>query len=248
MDLYLKATRYVDYLTPEVQHVAKQILSDQGHTRSSNLPDGERQRRIAVAVHNYVRDNILFGFSTSFWNQSASAVLKYGKGFCNTQSTVFVALLRACGIPARQHFVSITSKILHGLVSPPAAFVEHSYAEVYLNNTWIKTDSYIMDPKLFHASKARLKADGLLVGYGVSISGSNEWDGCTDSFSQFYLSPDWSNKIALSDADYGVFEDVGEFNTKVKRGGEWAPRVYFFFLNECVNRTIDGVRLSTESL
>jgi transglutaminase-like putative cysteine protease len=42
----------------------------------------------------------------------ASAVIRAGVGFCNPKSTLFVALLRGAGIPARQHMVSINMNVL----------------------------------------------------------------------------------------------------------------------------------------
>mgnify|MGYP002241704325 CR=1 FL=1 len=41
----------------------------------------------------------------------ASKVLKDGYGQCNTKGTLFMALLRACGVPCRIHGFTIDKKI-----------------------------------------------------------------------------------------------------------------------------------------
>ncbi len=54
------------------------------------------------AVYNFVKDEILFGYNVDD-NIRASRVLKDGYGQCNTKGTLFMALLRALGIPCRIH-------------------------------------------------------------------------------------------------------------------------------------------------
>ncbi len=49
------------------------------------------------AVHNFVRDEILFGYNTDD-AIPASRVLADGFGQCNTKGTLFMALLRGCGV------------------------------------------------------------------------------------------------------------------------------------------------------
>jgi len=62
------------------------------------------------------------------------------------------------------HFVSITRRILHGLITPPYASVDHSYTEVSLDGQWVSTDSYTVDPALHRAAVARLMAEGRHIG------------------------------------------------------------------------------------
>ena len=118
---FLESTEYIDHEHPEIRKLVRRL--------TANAAD---DRKRAVAIHDFVRDEIRFGFSGDFYDQRASAVLAGGRRFCNTKSTLFVALLRAAGIPARQRFVDIDADILHGLVDTGGAYVDHSYAEVYL--------------------------------------------------------------------------------------------------------------------
>jgi transglutaminase-like putative cysteine protease len=106
---------------------------------------------------------------------SASEVLASGIGFCNTKSTLLIALLRAIGIPARVHCVTINRRILRGLIRPPAEFVDHSYTEVLLENRWLGIDSYIVDAPLHRAAVARCRAENLEIGYGVRTGRQLGW-------------------------------------------------------------------------
>ena len=161
----------------------------------------------ARATFRFVRDEIAFGFARRFWDNSASAVLKSQVGYCNTKSTLFVALLRASGIPARQVFVDIHASVLDGIIDPGTPYVDHSYVEVWLNGAWIATDAYIVDRALFEPAQAKVNKEGRLMGYGVHQTGSSDWDGQNQSFSQF-------NQLDLrpiSTRHWGVYEDVGDF-------------------------------------
>jgi transglutaminase-like putative cysteine protease len=162
----------------------------------------------AVRIHDYVRDHVAFGWTGRFHDMRASEVLAAGRGYCNTKGTLFVAMLRAAGIPARQRFISIRTAILRGILDTGRQYVDHSYAEVLLGGRWIAVDSYIVDQPLFRAASAKLAAESALAGYGIHSRGTTRWDGTRNAFSQFVNDgsvPD------LSDADHGVFADVLAF-------------------------------------
>ena len=161
----------------------------------------------AQAIFRFVRDEIAFGFARGFWDNSASAVLKSRVGYCNTKSTLFVALLRASGIPARQVFVDIHASVLDGIIAPGTPYVDHSYVEVWLNGAWVATDAYIVDRALFEPAQAKTKSERRLMGYGVHQTGLNNWDGRDPSFSQYnQLDP-----RPISTSHWGVYKDVGDF-------------------------------------
>lgn len=54
------------------------------------------------AIYRFVKDEILFGYNVDD-HIKASRVLKDGYGQCNTKGTLFMALLRSCGVPCRIH-------------------------------------------------------------------------------------------------------------------------------------------------
>jgi Transglutaminase-like superfamily len=190
------ATPYIDTGHPA-------IISAAEHATAGAHTDIER----AVRLHDLVRD-IPFGWAPAFDEQTASEALACGIGFCNTKATLFVALLRAAGIPARIHFVSISRRTLRGLITPPQAYVDHSYTEVLLDGRWVATDSYNVDAPVHRTAIARLRAENAQLGYGVHINGTCEWNGRSDRFSQFL---DDGSVPDLSDADFGIHADIGAF-------------------------------------
>ncbi|MDX2234774.1 MAG: transglutaminase family protein [Hyphomonadaceae bacterium] len=166
----------------------------------------------ARALFAFVRDEILFGFGPGFWDQKATDVLAQRRGYCNTKSTLFAALLRAAGVPARQVFVDIHVSVLHGIVDPGTPYVDHSYVEVFLNGAWRPTDAYIADPALFAAAQKRLAAEGRLMGYGVHATGANTWDGETPSFAQYNI----LDPRPIGARTHGVYADVGDFYARAE--------------------------------
>ncbi|MGD1933204.1 MAG: transglutaminase family protein [Candidatus Phaeomarinobacter sp.] len=198
---YLHATRYLNFRHPRVQDAAASIR-----------PTGTTAADTARAEVAFVRDEIKFGFAGGFWNNTAAEVLTDKLGYCNTKSTLFVALMRAKGIPARQVFVDIHASVLDGILSPGTPYVDHSYCEVFLDDAWRATDAYIADPALFTAAQPRLMKENRLMGYGVHVTGSNTWDGIAPSFSQFNM----LDQRPISTRTFGMFEDVGDFYATAK--------------------------------
>lgn len=162
-DQWLDETPYINFGHRLVSETALSIAKDK-----SNPMDK------AHAIFRFVRDEIAFGFARGFWDNSASAVLKSRVGYCNTKSTLFVALLRASGIPARQVFVDIHASVLDGIIDPGTPYVDHSYVEVWLNGSWVANDAYIVDRALFEPAQTKVKSERRLMGYGVHQTGSND--------------------------------------------------------------------------
>ncbi|HEX6221457.1 MAG TPA: transglutaminase-like domain-containing protein [Acidimicrobiia bacterium] len=164
---------------------------------------GEREK--AVALHDYVRDTVAFGFNRRFEAGSPQYVLSCRVGHCNPKSQLLVTLLRAAGFEAHQHFVAISSHILKGVFPAPQSWtlipeVSHSYVDVEVEGTWCAVDSFSIDTPLLNAAQAQLTAEGRALGYGVRSDSTNIWDGQSDAFSQF--SP------AIMIEDHGRIDDL----------------------------------------
>lgn len=193
---WLGETPHINWSQKLVTHTSTSLTSGLGAPRDK-----------ALAIFAHVRDKIDFGFATGFWDNRASDVLKVGRGYCNTKSTAFVALLRAAGIPARQVFVDIHASVLHGILDPGTAYVDHSYTEVFLNDTWVATDAYIVDRALFRPARKRATREDRLMGYSVHSTGTDEWDARSSSFSQFNM----ADPRPMSTTHWGVYADVADF-------------------------------------
>ncbi|MEM1390115.1 MAG: transglutaminase-like domain-containing protein [Pseudomonadota bacterium] len=199
---WIRGTQYIDKDHLRIQAVALDLSS--GH---------RSDRDKVLAIFQFVRDRIKFGFTRGFWDNKASDVLASRIGYCNTKSTLFVALLRAIDIPARQVFVDIDAQVLYGLVNPGTPYVDHSYVEVYIDGVWVATDAYIVDADLFEPAQVRVRAEGHLMGYGVHATGVMEWDGRSPAFSQFNM----LDPRPIGTKHWGVYRDVADFYRRADR-------------------------------
>lgn len=210
----LAVTTYIDHNHPSIVELSTQLVNK---AKSKNPTD------VAVTMHNYVRDEILFGWSGKFWNQKASEVLKTGRGFCNTKSSLFAALLRAAKIPCRLQFVDINTEILYGITDPRIPYEIHTYTEVFNSETktWSHLDSYIVDMKLANAAKEKLKLENKTIGYGIHIDGISQWNGYDDCFIQFVQNSELNAKLAkpLSNQAFGSYADIQEFYAAADKHG-----------------------------
>ncbi len=134
IDKFLEATKYCDVNNPLIQDAAIHITAKFNNNREKS-----------VALFNYVRDNILYKFD--HWNVKASQTLKKGYGMCTNKNNLFIAMLRAIGIPAgygildvkaREYFGPIMLSFFKDKIAEKSV---HIYSQVYLNDKWIKCDS-----------------------------------------------------------------------------------------------------------
>lgn len=173
----------------------------------------ERER--AIALHDYVRDNVKFGFNKYFDATPPDYTLACGYGHCNPKSHLMVALFRAAGLESHQHFVAISKDILKDALPPSRGWMlpaelSHSYVEVKVEGKWCSIDSFIVDSPLLKGGQAKLARDGRSLGYGVTLNSINSWDGQSDAFSQFNQS--------LMIEDHGRVDDLeGYFRSKKYR-------------------------------
>ena len=163
MGRYLTETPMLDFSAPAIEN-----LIERCGWRS--LSEFERIK----AIYNYVRDEILFGYNTDD-SIPASEVLADGYGQCNTKGTLFMALLRSCGIPCRVHGFTIDKRLQKGAMTglvyalaPKNVF--HSWVEVYLDGVWYELEAFILDkPYLEKLQAVNSDCAGAFCGYGVAV-------------------------------------------------------------------------------
>jgi len=197
MDAYLAPTASLDIKAPLIVETVGRLCA--------GAADGVER---AVRIHDFVRDQILFGWVPGFDAATASQTLASRIGFCNTKTPLFVAMLRAVQIPARIHFAGINKHILDDLIDPIDKFVDHSFAEVHLGGQWLTVDSYIVDAPLYFVAMQKLRASGKKIGFGLHINGKSTWDGKSDALCQFLDDGVCEN---LTDVDFGIHDDVPAF-------------------------------------
>jgi hypothetical protein len=163
MNDYLSETRMLNFSHSAIQR----LINKQGWR---NMSEFDRIK----GIYNYIRDEILFGYNIDD-DIPASKVLKDGYGQCNTKGTLFMALLRACGIPCRVHGFTIDKKLQRGAMTgfvyknaPDNVF--HSWVEVRFEEKWYELEAFIIDKQYLDNLKSINKeCTGAFCGYGVAV-------------------------------------------------------------------------------
>ncbi len=163
MDNYLSETPMLDFSSPSI----KSLVFTRGWKRLDAF-------NCIKSIYNFVRDEILFGYNESD-GIPASKVLSDGFGQCNTKGTLFMALLRSCGVPCRVHGFTIDKKLQKGAMTgivyklaPKNVF--HSWVEVFLEGEWYELEAFIIDKEyLENLQKKNSSCTGAFCGYGVAV-------------------------------------------------------------------------------
>lgn len=197
MKQYLAETEMLDFSDEHIQS----LIEDRGWRSLTDLAKIQR-------IYTYVRDEILFGYNTDD-GIPASKVLSDGYGQCNTKGTLFMALLRAVGVPCRVHGFTIDKKLQKGamtgivyLAAPKNVF--HSWVEVYLEDVWYELEAFILDGAYLHRLQAlHPQYEGAFCGYGVAVK----------DFRHPVIDFDRNNTYIQSEGinqDFGVYDSPDE--------------------------------------
>ncbi|SMG08376.1 Transglutaminase-like superfamily protein [Marivirga sericea] len=130
---YLESADFVDSDHPMVQQYAKEVT----YGVNSIL---DQVKYLYYAVRDGFRyDPYRLDFSKEA--MKASSLLKRDYGYCVEKSCLFAAACRVIGVPSRLGFANVrnhigTAKLEAVLQTDVLVF--HGYAEIFLNNKWIK--------------------------------------------------------------------------------------------------------------
>ena len=189
----------------------------------------------------FVRDDVHFGFPPRWDEVRASETLRYGLGYCCTKATLFLALCRATGIPARVRTGLISLEIMRGVL-PSVAFPflpsagGHAWLEVELDGAWRQMDSYIDDRPFYAGALDRLEASGRATGWSLSRAAGPT--SCAFNFGE----KGFVQMGAVAE-DHGTWEDYAEYMASpAYRRMTRLQRVAFPWLARASNRTIAGIR------
>ncbi len=131
MQTYLEETTELDFSHPDIQNLIAGIKA------------GTDKERV-VELYYLVRDSIRYNpysFLDGIDSLSASYAADKKDAFCVPKSALMVAACRGLGIPARLGLANVRNhlsspKLLELLRTD--LFVMHGYADIYLDNKWVK--------------------------------------------------------------------------------------------------------------
>ncbi|MCI2395719.1 transglutaminase-like domain-containing protein [Aliiroseovarius sediminis] len=200
--------------------------------------DREKLERIFL----FVRDDIVFGFPVEGDLVPASKTLRTKLGQCNTKATLFLALCRASGVPARIHFSLIGKEIQRGFFTGIAYWlmpksISHSWIEVEIEREWRRIDSFINDLPLHNAAERELARRGWTVGYSLALA-----DGRANA--DLSVDEEAFEQMAAVTDDHGTWDDPADYYASAmykNRPGPLKLLAYRLLIGR-VNRRVEQVR------
>lgn len=191
---WMAATRLIDL------HDTKLRLKAQSLTQLCHT-----DRDKVLAIYSAVK-HIPFAKPVKLRLRTAHEVLRAKRADAEDKATLFIALLRVVGVPARLRYVELHGDILRGLTNAIAS-AGRPVLEAWLDGRWRSTDTYIFDAHYVAAARARLRAMQWDWGYGLHRRGDALWDGIGDA----YLTGNEEMSGAISLGVLGVFHDPSDF-------------------------------------
>lgn len=178
----------------KIQNITKNIIDNTS-----------TEKEKAVLIHNFVRDKIRFGFTRLLDFCSPEDTLRYGYGTAISKGILMMAMLKECEINSQMHFITVDKKLFDGVFPEPVTLfvpqhLTHGYLEINIDGKYCKVDSYTVEKSLFEKLRQKLSLEEKQVGYGISLKGSIDWNGTTDSLLQ-------SNAPDIFLDDHGSFQD-----------------------------------------
>jgi hypothetical protein len=230
MKEYLQATPMLNYDS----NVIQQLVENRKWT------DKDKFQKI-LEIYNFVRDEIKFGYNVDD-TIKASRVLEDGYGQCNTKGTLFMALLRAIGIPCRIHGFTIDKTLQKGamtsfMYSVAPQNIVHSWVEIFFEGIWFNIEGFILDvPYLNKLQEKFSECNGSFCGYGVA----------TNDFKKPQI--DWNKNDTYIqkegiNQDYGIFNSPDDFFRKHSQ--ELSPLKKWFYQNigrKLMNQNVSKIR------
>ena len=228
---YLKETKMINFSDESVQELI--------HTKGWRKLDEFHKIK---GIYNFVRDDILFGYNIGD-EVPATKVLRDGYGQCNTKGTLFMALLRAVGIPCRIHGFTIDKKLQKGAMTgfvyksaPNNIF--HSWVEVLYEGNWYECEAFILDKKYLSGLQEKFShCVGAFCGYGVAVKDFKnpviDWEA-----NHTYIQSEGINQ------DFGVYDSPDELLKEHQQ--EMSPIKNFLYKHlgrHLMNRNVKKIRL-----
>ena len=211
-------------------------------TALTQLCRSDRER--VLAIYGFVKP-LPFAKTVKLRFRRAREVLDAGRGDADDKGTLFVALLRAAGFPARLCYTELHGDILRGLTAAIQS-AGRPVVQVWLDVRWAATDTYIFDASYVSAARRRLEAQGWELGWGLHRDGHRLWDGVKDAF----LTGGPETSAAVSLGELGRFHDPQDFaesevyrarQTRLGRAVRWS------LLAPAIERAVTDLRAGAQA-
>lgn len=230
MNQYLQETKMLNFSHPSIQSLLK-------GRQWAKEDDFEKINKI----YGFVRDEIKFGYNIDD-GIPASEVLKDGYGQCYTKGTLFMALLRAVGVPCRLHGFTIDKKLQKGAMTGLLYFlapknIVHSWVEVQYQGRWYHLEGFILDQQYLKQLQEKFSdCKASFCGYGVATDNFQNpqinWNG-----NDTYIQKEGINQ------DFGVFNSPDEFFSKHQQGlSPLKGWMYRHIGRRLMNRNVEQIR------
>lgn len=227
--------KLADHTHPLIQETANRLAGAEESVRGK-----------VEKLFYFVRDNIKLGFPKEWDFMKASQVIELGMGQCNTKSTLFLALCKALGIPARVHYGLIKTEIMRGIFPGFALSLmqpkgSHSWFEVEVEGKWRQIDSYIVDKQLYLASKQNLKSKEWEIGFAIACPEGK----CS---CEFNIDKEEFVQMGAVVDDHGVWDDPSDYFVSGKYESLNSLLLFFYRLMvDSVNKKMELMRKSGEA-
>jgi hypothetical protein len=227
---------YATTLLSDHDHPAVQAKADELTSDKSTLLDQ------IESIFGFVRDEIPFGFPPKWDAVKASETLQYEKGYCTPKATLFVALCRSAGIPARVHTGLIDVQIMRGIF-PSFAFPflpsagGHAWTEIEMDGEWKPIDSYINDKGFYEGGLRRLQESGKHIGFSICrLKGPSSCD--------FNFGEKGFVHMGAVVEDHGTWHDYSEYMASDKYSSMNRIQLMAYpMLARMSNRNIERIRV-----
>ncbi len=211
--MYLKEDEVVNFNHPAVRQFTEQ------HAQ------GKEPHELAVSLYYAVRDSILYDpFDIRFdaAELATSRVLGRKRGHCVDKALAYISVCRAVGVPARLGLARVQNHmgtarleaVLRSSVLNP-----HGFAEVYLNEKWVKCTP------AFNASLCEKLKVAPLEFNGIEDSVFQEFDGEGGGYMQYLkyhgsfaeVPIEFLQQLMLEEYPH-LFDASGRFRSELLRG------------------------------
>ena len=230
---YLEPSYLLDYRHPTIA----QLILSKGWNSNKDYDE------LIGEIYAFVRDEIEYGFSRHSALR-ASQVLAEGMGGSIPKSILFMALLRAVGVPCRFYAMTIRKVIFRGLLPKVRRTfaTKNSYAalvEIRYKSRWYAVDRHVIDkPYIKGILKQHPFHVGGFYGYGIATL---DFSTLTKQWNENHL----NRKSRVIEEDLGPFTTPDSFFSRVPEAERYTQSLFYkAFLRDHLNKSIQLVRNS----